>query len=379
MKVQEVLLENNMKRYMLLDDKGLLVLPVMKYIKYLDTRGKSPNTQKTYCYALKEYFTFLEDVNLGYKDVRLEDLVDFIAWLRNPYGINKAVPLQPTEARKKENTINLILTAVNGFYDYLYRNEELDKAMVDLVTKEQLFKGAKRAYRDFLYHVNQNSPSHKNVLRVKKRKVKLKVLSKMEVEMLYNGATNIRDKLLIQTLYETGLRIGELLSLFIEDFIFDHKGGHRIKLVDRGELENGAKLKTSEREIYVSQSLMDLLDDYLYEVIDDLDIDTNFVFVKLKGKNIGHPMNYQNVSALFKRLRKKVKFKVHPHLLRHTHATMYYRQTGDIKQVQERIGHSQIQTTINFYLHPSEEDIRNNWEKAQSAFQIGSKEYSNGE
>lgn len=65
----------------------------------------------------------------------------------------------------------------------------------------------------------------------------------------------VRDRLLIQTLYETGLRIGELLSLFIEDFVFDHKGGHRIKLVDRGELENGAKLKTSEREIYVSQSL----------------------------------------------------------------------------------------------------------------------------
>lgn len=190
------------------------------------------------------------------------------------------------------------------------------------------------------------------------------------MELLYKSAANIRDKLLIQTLFETGLRIGELLSLHIQDFVFDHAKGHRIKLVYRGELENGAKLKTGEREIFVSQSLMDLFDDYLYEVIDEMDIDTNFVFVKLSGQNIGQAMNYQDVSALFKRLRKKTQINVHPHLLRHTHATMFYRQTGDIKQVQERLGHSQIQTTMDLYLHPSADDIRHAWEKAQVAFQI---------
>ena len=73
---------------------------------------------------------------------------------------------------------------------------------------------------------------------------------------------------------------------------------------------------------------------------------------------------------LFKRLRKKTGINVHPHLLRHTHATMYYQETKDIKQVQERLGHSQIQTTMNLYLHPSDEDIRKDWEKAQDAFEI---------
>lgn len=55
---------------------------------------------------------------------------------------------------------------------------------------------------------------------------------------------------------------------------------------------------------------------------------------------------------------------------RHTHATMYYQETKDIKQVQERLGNSQIQTTMNLYLHPSDEDIRKVWEKAQGTFQI---------
>lgn len=60
MKVQEVLIENNNKRYILLEQERLPVMPVMKYIKYLDQTGKSPNTQKTYCYSLKHFFTYLE-------------------------------------------------------------------------------------------------------------------------------------------------------------------------------------------------------------------------------------------------------------------------------------------------------------------------------
>jgi integrase/recombinase XerD len=141
-------------------------------------------------------------------------------------------------------------------------------------------------------------------------------------------------------------------------------------LVYRGELENGAKLKTGERELFVSQALIDLYDDYQYEVTDELGRNTNFVFLKLRGKNAGNPMTYTDVEALFKRLRHKTGIDVHPHLFRHTHATMFYQQTKDIKQVQERLGHSQIQTTMNFYLHPSDQDIRKDWEKAQSVFQI---------
>ncbi len=64
-------------------------------------------------------------------------------------------------------------------------------------------------------------------------------------------------------------------------------------------------LKTGEREIYVSQSLMDLYGDYLYEVLDELEFDSNFVFVKLRGKDVGKPMEYWNVESLFKRLKKK--------------------------------------------------------------------------
>lgn len=103
----------------------------------------------------------------------------------------------------------------------------------------------------------------------------------------------------------------------------------------------------------MSQALVGLYDDYLYEVIVEPNIDTKFLFVKLCDENTGKPMTYSDVEALFKRLRQKKGFDVHPHQFRHTHAKMYYRETKDIKQVQERLGYLQIQTIMNLYLHPS--------------------------
>ncbi|MGG1675038.1 tyrosine-type recombinase/integrase [Neobacillus sp. NRS-1170] len=368
MRVQEVHLERS-KKYILVDNHGFPVIPVVKYLKYVDVTGKSSNTQKTYCYALKQYFLYLQETRKDYNQIRLEDLVGFVAWLRNPYMSTKATTLGPVKAKRTEKTVNLTITAVTNFYDYLYRNEELPNDMAKML-KRQVFTGGRNRYKSFLHHVNKDKPSFRNVLKIKEPKKKIQTLTKEQVQLVLEATTNIRDTFLIQLLFETGLRIGEALSLFIEDFKFDHGKGHRIRLMDRGELENGAKLKTGEREIFISQALMDLYDDYLYDVIDELDLDTNFVFIKLRGKNIGKPMNYGDVESLFKRIRNKTGIDVHPHLFRHTHATMYYKETRDIKQVQERLGHSQIQTTMNLYLHPSEEDIRKDWEKAQGAFKI---------
>ena len=369
MKVQEVKLDNNQRRYLLVDDNGIPIIPVAKYLKYIDNSEKTFNTQKTYCYSLKLYFEYLQEIDIDYRNVNINILSDFVGWLRNPYENNKAVNLKPTKAKRTEKTVNLTITVVTNFYDYLYRTEEINNDMVNKLMK-QVFTGGNRHYKDFLYHVNKDKSTSKNILKIKEPRRKIKTLTKEEMQKVYSATTNIRDEFLIKLLFETGLRIGEALSLYIEDIIFDHNKGHRIKLIDRGELSNGASQKTGEREIHVSQELIDLFDDYAYDILDELEIDTNFVFVKLRGKNKGQPLDYSCVSDLFKRLKKKTGIDVYAHLLRHTHATIYYQTTKDIKQVQERLGHSQIQTTMNMYLHPSDEDIRANWELAQPSFQL---------
>lgn len=372
MKIQEVKLDDNKKRYLLLYNNGLPVIPVAKYLKYLDNVEKSSNTQKTYSYSLKLYFEYLQEIDVDYRKVDINTLSDFVGWLRNPYQNNKVTTIKPIKAKRTEKSVNLTITVVTNFYDYIYRTEEMNNDMVDKLMK-QVFTGSHRHYKDFLYHINKNKPSSKNILKIKEQRRKLKVLTKDEVEKIYNETTNIRDEFLIKLLFETGMRIGEVLSLFIEDIIYDHKNGHKINIVDRGELQNGANIKTesSVRSIDVSQELVDLFDDYAYDILDELEIDTNFVFVKLKGKNKGQPLEYQDVNDLFKRLKKKTGIDVHAHLFRHTHATMYYQSTKNIKAVQERLGHAHIQTTMDLYLHPSDEDIRANWEIAQTSFKIG--------
>ena len=368
MNVQEIKIEGK-KRYMLIDNDGMPVIPAVRYIKHLDHIEKSYNTQKTYCYALKLFFEYLDEINIDYKEVNFDALSKFISWLRNPYQNTNIITISSSKSKRSERTVNLIITVVVKFYDYLYRNEEIDSDIVEK-TLSKVYSNGYSNYKSFLYHINKNAPLRKNILKLKEPRRRAKTLSQEEVNIIYAATSNIRDKLLIKLLFETGLRIGEALSLYLEDFIYDHKNGHYIQLTNRGELPNGAKLKTGERKLEVSQELMDLFDDYAYEVLDELEIDTNFVFVKITGPNKGKPLDYIAVSSLFKRLKRKTGIDVHAHLFRHTHATIYYNQTKDIKQVQERLGHTQIQTTMNIYVHPSEDEKRDNWEIAQPAFKI---------
>nr|WP_240486366.1 tyrosine-type recombinase/integrase [Bacillus haynesii] len=95
-----------------------------------------------------------------------------------------------------------------------------------------------------------------------------------------------------------------------------------MQLTDRGELHNGGKLKTGARKLDISQSLMDLYDDYLYEVIDNYNPDHNFVFVKLWGRNPGAPLTYSDIYATLKEIEKKTNIYITPHLFRHTHRTI---------------------------------------------------------
>lgn len=148
MRVQEVKLDGTKKRYLLLDDKGIPIIAVAKYLKYLDNAEKSPNTQKTYCYALKLYFEYLSEIRVDYRKVNLNILSNFVGWLRNPYDSKTVISLKPTKAKRTEKTVNLTVTVVTNFYDYLFRTEEIENDMIEKVIK-QVFTGGHTSYKDF--------------------------------------------------------------------------------------------------------------------------------------------------------------------------------------------------------------------------------------
>src|SRR5436190_1123365 len=67
-----------------LDDEGSVVEPVEAYLAYLAALERSPNTQRAYATSLKLWFGFLDRVNLGWNEVRVDDVARFVSWLRSP-------------------------------------------------------------------------------------------------------------------------------------------------------------------------------------------------------------------------------------------------------------------------------------------------------
>ncbi len=97
---------------------------------------------------------------------------------------------------------------------------------------------------------------------------------------------------------------------------------NRIHLRDRGELSNGAEIKTvhAPRSIDVSSDLIDEIVTYVGRA-HTAEVETNHLFIKLHGQRSGQALTYADVDSLFRRLRHKTGCDVTPHVLRHTMLT----------------------------------------------------------
>jgi len=85
MLVQRVVMPaSSLESWTVLGDDDLPVGPVERYLAYLTDIERSPNTVKAYAHDLKDWFTFLNGRGLDWREVRLEDIGEFVAWLRLP-------------------------------------------------------------------------------------------------------------------------------------------------------------------------------------------------------------------------------------------------------------------------------------------------------
>jgi len=360
--VQKVIIPNGDIRYMVIDDDGTPIESIHRFLKFKDNAGRSRNTLRAYCYHLKAYFEFLKQKDANYLNVGIDDMAEFVRWLQTPTRNTKVVSIKPVHAALKPNTVNTYISSVVEFYDYLMRVEDYSIKVSQRLKKQ--FSGSRRGFKDYLYHINKNKDFDVRILKVKAPKQQPRVLTKDQISKLIDACSNIRDRFLIQLLWESGFRIGECLSLYLEDFITDAR---QIDLKDRGELPNLAEIKTVNcpRKIDVSADLMDLFFEYLVELHVD-EVDTNFVFIKLSGKNKYQPLEYTDVDALFKRLKKKTGINVTPHMFRHTHFDTLRKEGWGFEKIRLRGGWSNVQTPMQVYSHPNDEEMREEWEKAEA-------------
>ena len=157
----------------------------------------------------------------------------------------------------------------------------------------------------------------------------------------------------------TGVRLGELMGLEWQDV--DFKNGiisiNRSSqyLADMGVFTKVPKTESSIREIAIPEFIISLLEEYKlwYEeqksIYGELWTNSDRLFVQADGK----PMHPSTISKWFVKYVGQIGLPViNFHGLRHTNASLLVAQNIDIAVISARLGHAQISTTLDFYVHP---------------------------
>ncbi len=351
-----VLPASRVESWTVLGDDDAPIEPIERYLAYLTDIERSPNTVKAYAHDLKDYWLFLRHRGLDWREVRLEELGEYVAWLRLPHGGRggKVAVLPSVEPQVGASTINRKLSALAAFYSHQVRH---GVDLGELLTTWQL-PGRRSGWKPFLYHISKGKPQPRRVIAVKAPKKLPRILAVAEAQSLVDACDRLRDRFLLCLLWETGVRIGEALGLRHVDICAAER---EVSIVSRVN-DNGARSKSrDQRTIPVSAELIRLWGDYLHSEYGDLDSD--YVFVNLFAEPRGRALSYPAVYDLVKRLRKRTGIDFDPHWCRHSSATRMLRDGVPIEVVSKLLGHSSVTTTLSIYGHLTAEDARQALEK----------------
>lgn len=171
----------------------------------------------------------------------------------------------------------------------------------------------------------------RRIHKIRSKKAVKKVITDEEIERLRDGCTCLRDVAMIDLLYSTGIRVGELVRLNVSDINFNER---ECVVFGKGD---------KERRVYFDAKAKIHLQDYLNSRNDDnpalfVTLDRPFDRLKISGveirlRELGRSLNLE---------------KIHPHKFRRTMATRAIDKGMPIEQVQKILGHSQIDTTMQY-------------------------------
>jgi integrase/recombinase XerD len=340
-----------------LGDDDVPVEPIERYLAYLTDIERSPNTVKAYAHDLKDYWVFLRHRGLDWREVRLEDIGEYVAWLRlPPTGRDGHIAVLPSvQPHVAASTINRKLSALAAFYAHQVRH---GVDVGELLTTWQL-PGRRGGWKPFLHHISKGKPQPRRTITVKAPKKLPRILTVTEMQSIVDACDRLRDRFLLALLWDSGVRIGEALGLRHADIA---AADREVTVVPRIN-DNGARSKSrDQRTIPVSAELIRLWGDYLHSEYGDLDSD--YVFVNLFAEPRGQALSYAAVYELVKRLRRRTGIEFDPHWCRHSAATRMLRDDVPIEVVSTLLGHSSVTTTLSVYGHLSAEDARRALEKA---------------
>ena len=258
-----------------------------------------------------KYFEYLDKNNLNYLTVKYKDVSNFTLFL--------------AKQNYKSTTINRIDSSIRSFYNYLELEEKINgnpfKAASNLKVPKRLPNYFK--YDEYLTMIS--------------------VIDKDDYEY--------RNRLILEMLFATGLRVSELSNIKIKDIDFSER---EIKIMGKG---------SKERFVFYNKECAIVLDSYLKECRSKLlnGKDSEYLFIN----HLGDKLTDRGIRLIIDKIVKKscIKSKVSPHTVRHTFATMLLNEGCNIKSVQELLGHSSLGTT-GIYTHLTNDEVRLAYMKA---------------
>ena len=343
------------RSWTVLGDDDVPVVPVDRFLAYLTGIGRSPNTVKAYAHDLKDYWEFIGLRSLDWREARLEDIGEFVAWLQlPPAGRSGEVAVLPSAAAQvTASTVNRKLAAVSAFYAHQARN---GAGVGDLLAAWGT--GGRGGWKPFLHHVSKGKPYRGRVIALKAPQKLPRVLTVAETQAILDACTRLRDRFFFALLHDSGCRAGEALGLRHEDIAAAEQ---EISIVPR-ENANEARAKSGGRTVPVGGELIRLYADYLHEEYGG--VDSDHVFVNIWAEPKGHAWSYQAAYDLVLRIRARTGIAFDPHWFRHSAATRWLRDGVPVEVVSALLGHSSVAVTSSVYGHLTAEDARAALEKA---------------
>ncbi len=280
-------------------------MDLSSFKKYLSLeKHYSPHTCEAYIRDLLQFQMFLESYELTLEQATYPIIRQWMASL-----VEKEISSQ---------TVNRKMSSLKTYYKYLLQQGKIDVQVMS---------------------------SHKSL----KTSAQVQVpFSKGELQSILESPYNpesfeeVRDRLIIELLYVTGMRRAELISLRIIDVQLESK-----QLKVKGK-------RNKERIIPLLTQSLNLIKDYL-KLRDLIDTPGNAFLITVKGRPLYPSLVYRVVSNFFKKASLKVK--VSPHVLRHSFATHLLDQGADLNSVKELLGHSSLAST-QVYTHTSMQALK---------------------
>ena len=280
---------------------------IKDFIKYLSNEKRYPETTITsYQKDLDNYSKFIKNKNINYKTINKDEIRSYLKYL--------------DELQYSKTTISRILSTLRHFYQYL---------MINKVVSVNMFKLIKNPKKD------KKLP---NFLQSDELQ---KIFDSIEIET----PLGIRNRLIVELLYASGLRVSELASLTIDNINIHTK---EIRVLGKG---------SKERIVFFGDYAKKYLEIYLEQSRPILQ-DKNKTKVLLLNNN-GDPLSTRGIQMIIDNVVRdaSLKHNISPHVLRHTFATDLLNNGADLKSVQELLGHSSLSTT-QIYTHITNERLR---------------------